>query len=236
MCNRIGVLLAVSAVAAGCICGWATPSGAAMTVFNSGSPAGNDAALADWLGAIGITEAEVEHFEDFESGFAEGQNISGVGGLLGGNLTITDTGSGTPAAILRGSSSYFGGSNPIGRLAVAHDEQPYLVLDFALRPVDYVAIQDIDHSGTGVVVHFEGGTTDTASFETTATGGNSAEFFGIYRGDQPRITRIEFDASGDREWGIDNLRYGIVPEPATLGLVGLGSLGVLLRRRRNRPA
>jgi hypothetical protein len=40
-------------------------------------------------------------------------------------------------------------------------------------------------------------------------GGNSAEFVGIWRGTCPAIIRIQMDASGDGEWGIDNIEYGV---------------------------
>ena len=41
--------------------------------------------------------------------------------------------------------------------SATHDEQPYLELDFTENPVDYVAFQDIDQSGTSVVVLFVDG-------------------------------------------------------------------------------
>ena len=202
-----------------------------MMSFNSPAPSSNGTYLANWLSAVGITAAEVEHFEDFEAGFANGQNISDVGGLLPGQLVIRDTGSGTASAIIR-PSGYYGGSNPIGTYAVSHDEQAYLELDFSARPVDYISFYDIDHAGTGVLVTFVSGGTASTSFETTDTAGNSAEFFGLYRNDQPRITRVRLDASGDSQWGIDNLRYGIVPEPASMGLLAVGALAMIRRKRR----
>jgi hypothetical protein len=202
---------------------------AGVYLVNSDAPSGNAAALNAWLSQIGCPP---EFFVDFETGFTVGQNLSGVAGLLPGGLVIRDTGPGTPSAAVQSSSTWFGGSNPIGTYAVAHDEQPYLELDFSARPVDYVSLYDIDHTGADVIITFVGGGTASTRLETTGGSGDSAEFFGVYRNDQPRIIRLQLDASGDGRWGIDNLRYGLVPDPATLALVALGASGVLLRRRR----
>lgn len=60
-----------------------------------------------------------------------------------------------------------------------------------------MAFQDIDHTGTAGIVTFLGGATAPISFETTASGGNIAEFFGIFRNDRPPIVRVQLDASGD---------------------------------------
>jgi hypothetical protein len=201
---------------------------AGVYLVNSDAPSGNAAALNAWLSQIGCPP---EFLEDFETGFTVGQNLSGVAGLLPGELVIRDTGPGTPSAAVQSSSTWFGGSNPIGTYAVAHDEQAYLELDFSARPVDYVSLYDIDHTGMDVTITFVGGGTASTHLETTGGSGDSAEFFGAYRNDQPRMTRLQLDASGDGRWGIDNLRYGLVPEPATLALVALGGLGMLLRRR-----
>ncbi len=183
---------------------------------NSSSPGQNDATLAAWLGDVGIAEGDVEFFVDFELGFTEGQNVSGVPSLFPGGLIIVDT-TGDDEAIISGNSSNIGGSNPVGEFAVTHNESPWLELDFSARSVDYVAFQDIDHTAVSGIVTFEGGGTNGFSIETTGTGGNSAEFFGIFRNDQPRITRVQMDASGDGEWAIDNIRYGRLGAPDTDG-------------------
>jgi hypothetical protein len=204
---------------------------AAPLVFESPSTSNNATYYGNWLAAVGITESQVEHFVDFESGFTAGQNLHNVTGLLPGELVIRDTGPGTPAAMVQSSSAYFGSSNPIGSFALAHDEQSYLELDFSARPIDYLSLYNIDHTGTTVIVHFVGGGTLNASFDGTNGSGDSAEFWGIWRNDMPRITRVQMDASGDGEWGVDSIRYGIIPEPATLALLALGGLALTRRRR-----
>jgi hypothetical protein len=119
---------------------------------------------------------------------------------------------------------------------VTQNELPFLELDFAANPVDYIGGLDIDQNGMTVIVTFVGGATTTFTLETTAGLGDSAEFFGIYRNDLPRITRIQFDASVDGTWGLDNLEYGRVSEPASVALLGLGlaAIGFVPRGGMNR--
>ncbi|MBN2377388.1 MAG: hypothetical protein JXD22_13375 [Sedimentisphaerales bacterium] len=176
---------------------------------NSGSVSENESTYAAWLDDVGITEDQLQYLVDFETGFTEGQNISGIAGLFSGGLIITDSSS-TNAAIIRSSSSYFGGSYPVGTFSVAHNEKAYLELDFTAQPVDYVSFQDIDHAGTTVYVDFIEGPSVSFSVETTNTSGTSAEFIGIFHNDMPMISKVRLDASGDGEWGIDTIRYGVV--------------------------
>jgi hypothetical protein len=216
------------------------PVQAAIVTFNSDLPANNAARRSEWLAAIGI--AAPENLVDFESGFVNNQNISGVGGLFPDGLVITDTGPGTASAIIVTTSAQLGGSNPVGSFAVGQDEQPYLELNFSASPVDYVGFQDIDHAGTTGIVTFVGGATAIISLDTTGAAGNTAEFYGIFRNDMPKITLVQLDASGDAEWGIDNIEYGVVqqqnviPEPSTAVSFGLGIAvligGGWLRRKR----
>jgi hypothetical protein len=180
-----------------------------ILVFNSAGQSNNAAQLDAWLSAIGISEEEVEFLVDFETGFVAGQNVSGVAELFPGGLVISDTSS-SGLALIQSSSGYFGGSNPVGQFAVAQNEKPYLELDFTTRPVDYVSFQDIDHTGTDVFVDFVDANSVSFHLETTAYSGDTAEFAGIFRNDMPRIMKIRLDSSGDNEWGVDNIRYGVL--------------------------
>jgi len=224
-------------IAAGLFLLVAVPTQAAVSLFNSENPSQNAATRSAWLTAIGI--ASPEYVVDFESGFTNGQNISGVTGLFPAGLVITDT-SPSHQAIVRSGNGSFGGSNPVGTFALWHNESAYLALDFSATPVDYVAFQDIDQAGTNGIVTFVGGGTANFSFETTAVSGDSAEFYGIFRNDMPRIASVLLDASGDSSWGIDMIEYGVVPGdmaaiPAPgavlLGAIGMGITGWLRRRR-----
>lgn len=206
-----------------------------IITFQSSTPANNATERTNWLNAIGI--GAPEFLVDFESGFTDGQNISGVGGLFPAGMVITDTGP-SAAALIETDSGAIGGSNPVGNASVTQDERQYLELDFSANPVGYVGFNDIDHTGTNILVSFVGGGSDSFSIETTGSSGNTAEFVGIYRNDQPRITLIRLDASGDGDWGIDNIEYGDiagVPEPSTwalLTLAGVGFGGYQMRRKR----
>ena len=200
---------------------------AGIMTFNSNTPANNSATRSNWLTAAGIVAPE--NLVDFESGFADNQDISGVGGLFPANLIITDT-SASNDAIIRSGAGIINGSNPVGRFSVTQNEAAFLELDFSANPVDYIGFQDIDHTGTTGIVTFVGGGTANISFETTSVSGDSAEFFGIFRNDMPRITLVQLDASGDGTWGIDTIEYS--PEPATLGLLMMGGLAILRRRSR----
>lgn len=185
--------------------GYGVSAQAELLVFNSNFVSSNDTVRTEWLAAVGIDAAD--YFVDFESGFVAEQNISGITGLFPAGLIIADTG-GSDEVIIRTGNGVIGGSNPVGLFSATHDERPFLVLDFSASPVDYLGLLEIDQAGTTVVVTFEGGDSTSFRIETTASSGNTAEFLGIFRNDQPPIVRVELDASGDNRWGIDNLEYG----------------------------
>src|SRR5688572_19126795 len=170
--------LAIVAISGALIFTGGRPVDASLLAFNSTNPTENAAARASWLAAVGI--GAPDHLVDFEAGFANGDNVHGMLGLFPLGLVISDT---SPAglAIIRSGAGSINGSNPVGVFALTQNEQPFLEFDFSTNPVDYFGFQDIDHTGTTGIVTFVGGATAFFSFESTGGGGNSAEFFGIFR-------------------------------------------------------
>lgn len=207
---------------------------AAPILFESSSPANNAATQNSWLTALGI--AAPTYTVTFESGFTNGQNVSNVSGLFPGSLTIRDT---SPAnqALVRSGAGTFGGSNPVGTFALAHNEQPYLEFDFSAAPVDYFGAFGIDHGATSVQLTFLSGATASLTLGSTGSDGDTAKFFGIIPSGMGPIVSARFDASGDGTWGLDNLQYGRVSAPDTGGtfaLVSLALAALLLTHRHGR--
>lgn len=222
----------IAALAGACLI-QSMPVQGAIQTFNSPDHAQSATYRDNWLAAIGI--ASPQYLVDFETGFVDNQNISGLAGLFPGGLVITDTSADHKAIIQTGSGS-ISNSNPVGAFSLIQNEDPYLVLDFSAKPVDYVGFRDIDQAHTDVIVTLVDGTTFEADLDTTAGNGDSAEFYGLFRNDQARIRLIQLDASGDVWWGIDNIEYGVhpIPEPEVWGLMlaGLGLVGWVSRSRR----
>ncbi len=176
-----------------------------LSFFNSPDSSENEATRQNWLNEIGIDNPQ--YLVDFETGFVDDQNISGVSGFFPNGLIVSDTSS-AEEAIIRSGKGIINGSNPVGEFSLTHNEKPYLELDFSKNPVDYVAFQDIDAAGTGIVTFTDGSTADI-QFEPTGDG-DSAEFIGLFRNDMPPISLVQIDARGDGRWGVDNIEYGTI--------------------------
>lgn len=209
----------------------ATPSSAAMLVYNSDSPAENSSVRSAWLAETG--PGSPEHVVDFETGFTAGQNVSGSSGLFPAGLVI---GSSNGSAIVVSGSGSIDGSSPVGTFALSHTAAAILSLDFSAFPVDYLAFQDIDAGNTSITVTFVGGGIVALDpIDLTGSAGNSAEFVGLVRNDMPAIARVDLTTTGGTLWGVDTIEYGaIVPAPAAFWLAGTGFLGIAIRARRRR--
>jgi len=210
---------------------------AGILTFNALDPGDNATMRASWLAAAGIVSPQ--HLVDFEAGFVAGDNLSGVTGLFPAGLVFTDT-SGADQAIVRSGAGVIHGSNPVGTFSLTHNELAFLELDFSASPIDYLGFLDIDQAGTTGIAVLEDASSVPFSFETTGVGGNSAEFFGLFRNDRARIVLVKLDASGDGLWGIDNIEYGTaappaVPEPGSLLLLGTALVGLSRAWQKRRP-
>ena len=200
---------------------------APLSFFNAPDFASATTFRATWLASSGI--ATPQFLVDFETGYTHNQNVHNT--VFAGGMVMRDISSANSLLITNVPGS-IGGSNPVGSFAVRHNEQPFLELDFSASTVDYFGARDIDQFGSSVQVLLEDGTVQNFTLETTGVSTDSAEFFGFHTNGGPRIQRIRIDAAGDGTWGIDNLEYGRVPEPATLALAGLALAGLVASRRR----
>ena len=200
-----------------------------LTFLNpSQTPSASAATRTAWLASVGITSPQFT--EDFETGYVDGQNIHDT--LITSGVGISDTGSGTPAVLIEGTPGGIGGSNPVGAFSAEHDQAAFLVLDFSAAPVDYLGLLEIDTGGTTYRVTFEGGGFTTFVSNSTLASGDSAQFVGMFRNDRPAIVKVEMDATGTQEWAIDNIEFGVVPEPSTAVLAGAAFVALLSRRSR----
>jgi hypothetical protein len=185
------------------------PAVADVVTRNALTPATVAATRALWLTDCGASAPT--YTVDFETGFVDNQNVSGLTGLFPGGLVITDSTNARAARVRTGSA--IGGSMPYGNFGIAHNEGPYLVLTFPLPGVDAFSLSDIDHTGTSFRVHHANGVISTFSIEETGSGGRIGEFIGVWRNDRAPIVRVEMDSSGDGTWGIDDIMW-IVSCPA----------------------
>jgi hypothetical protein len=194
----------------------ATAAEAALVTYNSGTTDFNNTARTGWLKSIGIDAPQYR--VDFETGFADGQNVSNRVGLFPGRLLIRDTSSRNEAIVRSGPGSV-ALSNPVGKSALTWDGSlfDYLELDFSGAPVDYVGWQDIDTTSNNsrISIYFANGTYQNFYPDATYETGDSAEFLGFYRNDLPQITKVRLNLSGDL-YGIDNIEFGNLPDVTSL--------------------
>lgn len=194
-----------------------------LQVFASPSFAQNGATRDSWLAASGILSPDVTGvFDDLADG-----NISGTPNIYSG-LTITAS---DGYAEVTGLPGLMGGSNPIGTKALALDEGPSITLNFA-APIDCLSVVYMDVSSFALRVYYTDLTDEVVTGGSGGSTGNTGLFFGVYRNDKPQITKaVLVAAGGDNEWGIDNVEYSVVPEPASICALALGVAAIMRRRR-----
>ena len=153
------------------------------------------------------------------------------GSILGQDLATGDTWSFVaPEKFLGDSSAAYGGTLSYDILISARDAEPW-----AWPFVKFQGEQfDLHWSGTwptaGQWTHYQVQLTPEAGW-TRSTGGTPSgeEMLAVLGNLQGLLIRGEFKTYYD-EASLDNI--ALVPEPATICLLGLGSLGLIRKRRR----
>lgn len=203
-------------------------SSAALSIFNSTSIENNQATMNAWLSAIG---GSVQYTVDFENVVINNPADTQIEGntSLFPNLVFADN-YGGDSVYVSDDTDDFGTSlpGPPPSTKAVYGQGSYLILTFT-TPVDYVSFFDIDISDdAGMYVTYADGRRIVYTDEQNESGyssGNSATFYGFWRNDMPQITQVEFyDTGGDGEWGLDEIRYGVIPEPVSAALLAAGGL------------
>jgi hypothetical protein len=140
----------------------------------------------------------------------------------------------TPGLSVSGTGfSAFGGDVGIVGEALELFIDPSSISSFTLtfnRPVDAFGADFIDaFDTTGVGVTINGETIDTSALVPIAT---TTAFFGF--SSDTSFDEVTFElpvTQGFEFFSVDNLVTGVIPEPASLGLLSVGGLALLRRRR-----
>lgn len=198
---------------------------AQVTLFNAATPGDNAATRTAWLAAAGVLAPEFT--EDFES-YAIGTSLQGT--PLAGGVTITDTNA-APIISVQSSSAFFGGSVPFGQGLALREGHTY---NFAFAtPVAYIGMYDIDQGDSDIRVFLSDSTfVDFLNLDSTNSSGSSGEFFGFVASGVSIVGISYFADGGDNETGLDNIEFGVVPEPATITILGIGAAAILRKRRK----
>ncbi len=218
------------------LAGCAVTSQAALVVFagndagaNSTDPRPNsNAAAASFdvaaagLGSVGLITFESAPLGAFSSlVVAPGVTLTGSD-FSSGNQTIRNSPAGTPDAL-------FGYNTTAGGSQFASFNGGTITFTFATAVRSFGAyfggVQDF---GSVSTITFNDGTAQTLTFTQVGTGGG-VQFLGFTDAGKS-ISSITIDHTNDIV-SMDDVRYGAVPEPASIAAIGLG-VACLLRRRR----
>jgi hypothetical protein len=180
------------------------------------------------------------HLEDFEDGSLNSAGVSASGGSVLGPSSLTDSvdeddgsvdGSGTA-----GHSWYSSGARKL-RFTFDKSVLGYLPTHAGIVWTDVgftdslfcigdVEFEAFDENGASLGMLLEQGLGDGAADGKTA----EDRFFGIVHLGGISAIEIRMPESGD--WEVDHLQYGVVPEPATIAVLGLGLAAAFRRRKK----
>lgn len=185
---------------------------------------------------------------DFED-VAVGDGVNNIGGDVTSNGYLFDT-------LIDHShlaNNIFGADNGGTFLAIDHDHilgensvtlsEATLGSTFNLGTIDFAEWGSIQHHADWVVVtgtYATGGTiSQTVSLDGILDGTGGLADFQTETFNWTGLSQVHFEGvgpgSGDDNFAIDNLTITVnapIPEPATLTLLGLGLVGMAVRRRR----
>ncbi len=197
---------------------------ATLTSYQGSYGSGMDDARTNWLADLGINQPDTTI--DFETGFFQDEIVLDT--VLDGGMTIS-----SPAGYgyVTNDSSDMGGSSPIGTFALAIDEGDAYTFSFA-SPISYFAFYMMDNStmSNGLQVNYSDGSNELVSIPYGGSSGLKGAFLAMAFDKDVDSLYIANVAGGDSEVGIDNLEFGVVPEPTSLVLLAIG--GLVLRRSR----
>lgn len=209
---------------AGITLAWSGAANAAVITVNGDSPATLASDEANFYATVGESADFSENFNSFSDNDTLATVNAGVSGF-----TISNASGADPYI----SDNLDQGAVTNGLALEFDSNSAQSVLFTFSSPVDYFSFTDQDQPGIlTITINFVGGATQALSINDT-TGNNGIEFIGAYRNDAPnQIESFTFLQSGETDGVLlDDLQWGVIPEPNSLALLALGGLLVARRRR-----
>ncbi len=241
-----GVAVALAALAAS-----HPASAGTITITSTGPTSLANAQAAEAAFLAGFNTVATETFDDEATGIAQsitttappapngiGTFSSQQGGQLGQLVAILDA----ATSPFSGRFDVTSGPGSSGNWLDSYDSE---VVEYAvnspLNPftgIGFFMTDVLDVAGSLFVV-FEDGESATEQFNFSGSGGTNPDGTVQYvqaTFDAP-IVSLTFTAAADNDgFGIDDVSFGQVPEPATLALLGAGLVGIGAAARRRRSA
>ena len=180
----------------------------------------SEAAQANFASAIGSGLI----VEDLEAAIIGGDRVS----WTVGSLSFQRTG-GSNSGILNSPGA---GEFPVSGMNYAFSNGSISTLMFG-SSIDAFGMYftDVGDYGSSLTLHFNDGSEQALQLPNTLPGDSGGMFFG-FTDFGASIAAIEiWNTNTDDFFGFDDIQWHVVPEPATISLLALGSLALLRRRR-----